>query len=450
VSSVGVRVRLRMPLARFELEFALDTDARSIGIFGPSGAGKTSALEAIAGWRAVRDGRVELGGRTLLDTERAIDVAKSERGIGYVPQDALLFPHWSVERNIRCGERRREDARERALAAPSAPVLELGSAPARELGRDAAREFDRAVAVLELGPLLARRTTSLSGGERQRVALARALCSRPRFLLLDEPLGALDVPLRRRILPYLIRVRETFDVPMLLVTHDATEVQALCDEVAVMSAGRVVEIGNPSTIFGRAAAGRGGFENVMRGTVTGTSGGTARIEVARGVEVIVPGAGLALGQRALFSLGEDDILVSRAPLAGISARNIVPARIATVSIDGDDALLGAALDATSSEASFGDAGSTTASAMDVRSTTARSMDASSTDAGSTIARSSDPISTHALESDARSRVAARTAADSAALLRVRLTRASARELALEPNARVHLVFKTQSCRVLSV
>jgi molybdate transport system ATP-binding protein len=439
-----VHVRLRLALARFELDFALDTDARSIGIFGPSGAGKTSALEAIAGWRSVRDGRVELGGRTLLDTERAIDVAKSERGIGYVPQDALLFPHWSVERNIRCGERRREDARERALAAPSVSAREVGSASARdvsrdeahELGRnaarefdhDAAREFDRAVAVLELGPLLARRTTSLSGGERQRVALARALCSRPRFLLLDEPLGALDVPLRRRILPYLIRVRETFDVPMLFVTHDATEVQALCDEVAVMSAGRIVEIGNPSAIFGRAAAGRGGFENVMRGTVTDASGGTARIAVARGVEVIVPGTGLAVGQHAFFSLGEDDILVSKAPIAGISARNILAARVETLSIDGDDALLVAALDPTSTDAR----------SSHERSSHARS---SSSDVGENEARVTEAIERASSSIGEHSGIAR---------LRVRLTRASARELALEPLARVHLVFKTQSCRVLSV
>jgi ABC-type molybdate transport system ATPase subunit len=254
------------------------------------------------------------------------------------------------------------------------------------------------------------------------------LCSRPRFLLLDEPLGALDVPLRRRILPYLIRVRETFDVPMLFVTHDATEVQALCDEVAVMSAGRIVEIGNPSAIFGRAAAGRGGFENVMRGTVTDASGGTARIAVARGVGVIVPGTGLAVGQHAFFSLGEDDILVSKAPIAGISARNILAARVETLSIDGDDALLVAALDPTSTDAR----------SSHERSSHARS---SSSDVGENEARVTEAIERASSSIGEHSGIAR---------LRVRLTRASARELALEPLARVHLVFKTQSCRVLSV
>ena len=405
MSSSGVRVRVRAPLARFDLDFELETEARSIGIFGPSGAGKTSALEAIAGWRAVREGRIELGGRTLLDTQRAIDVRRSERGIGYVPQDALLFPHWSVEKNIRCGERR------------------AAGDGARELASDRRREFDRAIDVLELGPLFARRTTSLSGGERQRVALARALCSHPRFLLLDEPLGALDLPLRRRILPYLIRVRETFDVPMLFVSHDATEVQALCDEVAVVSSGRVVAVGKPSAILGRAMRGTRGFENVLRGTVLETSAGTARVEIAAGVDVIVPGSGLAAGRSALFSLGEDEILVSKAPIAGISARNILPARVETVSIDGDDALLETVL-GESERTPLGGAAPTDATL---------SMDAT-------------PSSDRAPSPAAR----AAGAASRGARMRVRVTSASARDLELEPSARVHLVFKTQSCRVLSV
>jgi molybdate transport system ATP-binding protein len=386
VISPGARVRLRLPLATFELDFALETEARSIGLFGPSGAGKTSALEAIAGWRRVREGLVELGGRTLLDTRGAIDVRVAERGIGYVPQDALLFPHWNVERNIRCGERRESRA--------------SGSDPASRAGRaEAASEFERAVAVLELEPLLARRTTSLSGGERQRVALARALCSSPQFLLLDEPLGALDLPLRRKILPYLIRVRESFDVPMLFVSHDATEVQALCEEVAVMREGRVVASGRPSEVLGRSAHVPRGFENVLRGRVTSSSGGTARIEVAPGVEVIVPGADLAAGGHALFSLGEDEILVSRAPISGLSARNILPARVEGIVLDGDDAAI---------EALLGDRGRSDMQGAELN---------------------------HA---------------PSAARLRVRLTRASAEELGLAPSARVHLVFKTQSCRVLSV
>jgi molybdate transport system ATP-binding protein len=423
--SSGARVRVRLPLARFELDFVHETDARIIGIFGPSGSGKTSALEAIAGWRRVREGRVELGGRTLLDTERAIDVRIAERGIGYVPQDALLFPHWDVERNIRCGERR---------ARRAMPSDHVDRAPTRS-------EFERAVSVLELGPLLRRRTTSLSGGERQRVALARALCSSPQFLLLDEPLGALDLPLRRRILPYLIRVRESFDVPMLFVSHDATEVQALCDEVVVMREGRVVASGRPSHVLSRSAHHSRGFENVLRGTVTSASGGTAKVEVAPGVEVIVPGSGLAAGDRALFSLGEDEILVSRSPVTGISARNLLPARVENVVFDGDDATL---------ETVIGDRGSgDSASSVD----SARPGD-SVKPRDSVRPRDSATPCDSAAPGDSASSVDAASSggggdASVEARLCVRITRASAEELALAPSARIHLVFKTQSCRVLS-
>jgi molybdate transport system ATP-binding protein len=364
-SAAGVRVHVCFPLARFDVDFALATDARSVGLFGVSGAGKSSVLEAVAGWRAVREGIVELAGRTLLDSRRGLDVKVAARGIGYVPQDTLLFPHWSVEQNIRSG------------------------APEHAASRV---ELERAVEVLELGPLLARSTTSLSGGERQRVALARALCSAPRYLLLDEPLGALDLPLRRKILPYLIRVRETFDLPMLFVSHDATEVQALCDEVAVMREGRVIETGPASRVLSRPAHRARELDNVLRGVVIATAGGTARVELAPGVEFIVPAKGLRAGERALFSLGADEILLSLAPIAGISARNVLAARVESVDVDGDDALVETVLGAPTA---------------------------------------------HAGDSPPRVR------------LSVNVTRASANELALAPDTRVHLVFKTQSVRVLS-
>jgi molybdate transport system ATP-binding protein len=368
--AAGVRVHVRFALARFEVDFALATDARSVGLFGASGAGKSSVLEAVAGWRKVSEGSVELGGRALFDSARGLDVDVAARDIGYVPQDTLLFPHWNVEQNIRSGASRADARRD-------API-------------DGERrvEFDRAVEVLELGPLLARSTRSLSGGEKQRVALARALCSAPRYLLLDEPLGALDLPLRRKILPYLIRVREAFDLPMLFVSHDATEVQALCDEVAVMRDGRVIEAGPASRVLSRAAYRARELDNVLRGVVLATAGGTARVELAPGVEMIVPAKGLRAGERALFSLGADEILLSRAPIAGISARNVIPARVERVNVDGDDALV---------ETTPGDA----------------------------------------RESEPRVRMS------------VNVTRASAEELALAPGARVHLVFKTQSVRVLS-
>jgi molybdate transport system ATP-binding protein len=382
MSTGALSIRVRLPLARFSLDVEIETGARSLGLFGPSGAGKTTVLEAIAGWRTVREGRIDLGGRTVLDAELGIDVEIAERGIGYVPQDALLFPHWNVEGNIRAGERRARGLGAKAVRAGAPP-------PNRTAHDGSRREFEQAVSVLELESLLGRSTRSLSGGERQRVALARALCSSPRFLMLDEPLGALDLPLRRRILPYLIRVRESYDLPMIFVSHDATEVQALCDEVAVMREGRVVECGPASSVLGRPAHRAPGFENVVRGVVLSKLGGTAQIEIAPGVAVHVPGAGLRAGSPVLFSLGADEILISRTAIEGISARNILPARVESLVLEGEDALLDTTLCARSG------------------------------------------------------------AEGSAARLSVNLTRASARELELAAGARVHLVFKTQSCRVLS-
>src|SRR5262249_28741887 len=157
--------------------------------------------------------------------------------------------------------------------------------------------------------------------------------------LLDEPFGALDVPLRRRILPYLLRTREAYDLQSLFVSHDATEVQALCDVVAVLDRGRVRALGPPADVFrGRDGLSRG-FENVLGGRVVLVSGGTAQVEIAAGVGVQVPAAGLRPGERAVFAIGADEILVSNAPLAGISARNLVPARIERIEALGEDVAL---------------------------------------------------------------------------------------------------------------
>jgi molybdate transport system ATP-binding protein len=352
-------LRIRLPLASFELDVDLETSARSLGVFGASGAGKTSLLEVIAGWRTPRSGHVRVGSRVFHDSTTGVSVPVRDRGIGYVPQDALLFPHWTVEQNLRAGRRRGEEP------------------PSQE-------EIGRAVEVLELETLLPRRADALSGGERQHAALGRALVSRPGFLLLDEPLGALDLPLRRRILPYLIRVRAAFDLPMMVVSHDATEIQALCEEVAVLERGRVVASGPADRVL-RERAGNG-YENVLSGRVAGVHGGTADVDLDDRVRVQIPAAGLSTGERVVFSLGADEILVSLSPIEGISARNRLPAVIEDL-VETEGSLI--------ARAAVGDVGVT------------------------------------------------------APRLSIGLTRASAEELRLAPGRRVHLVFKTQSCRVLS-
>jgi len=299
MSAAGFELRVRLPLAHFDLDVALVSSARSLGLFGPSGAGKTSLIEAVAGWRRPAGGRVRVGDSVLFDAEAGIDLAMERRGVGYVPQDALVLPHWTVERNVRAGAR----------------------------GADAEAVLARAVRVLEIEHLLPRPATRLSGGEAKRVALARALVSRPRVLLLDEPLGALDPSLRRRVLADLLRVRAEFALPTLLVSHDATEVQALCDEVVVLEAGRVVAQGPPARVLRTAPGAAAPFENVLAGTVVSAGAGTATVRCDEGGELCVPAEGLVPGARAVVSVGADDLLVALDRPERISARNVLAARI---------------------------------------------------------------------------------------------------------------------------
>jgi molybdate transport system ATP-binding protein len=195
--------------------FVLELHERLAGgitaLFGPSGSGKTTALDAIAGLRHPHAGTIAVGERVVFDAARGIDLLPHGRHVGYVPQDTALFPHMNVRRNVLYG---------------------------RRAGQKLALEV--VVRMLEVGDLLERRVPDLSGGERQRVALARALMSAPDLLLLDEPLAAVDVERRRRILPYLLRVRDDLGVPVIYVSHDRGEVDQLADRVIVLENGRVV------------------------------------------------------------------------------------------------------------------------------------------------------------------------------------------------------------------
>lgn len=197
----------------FRLVAAVRLDARAAALFGPSGAGKTTILDTIAGLRTPHRGSIVIDDRVLFSTESRINLPAHKRHVGYVPQDVALFPHMNVRRNLLFGRH-------------------PGLSP----------DLDRVVGMLEIHPLLARRVTDLSGGERQRVAVGRALMSGPSLLLLDEPLAAVDVPLRRRILPYLRRVRDEMKIPILYVSHDRDEAEELADAVVTIEHGRVTGV----------------------------------------------------------------------------------------------------------------------------------------------------------------------------------------------------------------
>lgn len=187
----------------FRRRVQLREDARIVALTGHSGAGKTSVLHAIAGLLRPSLGRIEIDGQVLFDSAADIDLPPHRRGIGYVFQDARLFPHLNVRRNLLYGRRR---------ADPDAPA---------RFG------FDEVVALLGIGPLLKRRPANLSGGEAQRVAIGRALLSQPRLLLLDEPLSSLDRARREEVIPYLQRLRDETRLPMVYVSHAEEEVRRL-------------------------------------------------------------------------------------------------------------------------------------------------------------------------------------------------------------------------------
>lgn len=220
--------KISLPLAGFALELDVECRQRVTGIFGPSGAGKTSLLDLIAGLRHPKSAVITLGATVLVNTDTGINLAASRRQIAYVPQDLALFPHLPVRENILYGRK-------------------------SEVTPEPLFRFDHIVDLLEIGTLLERSITKLSGGERQRVALARALLSSPRLLLLDEPLSGLDARLKGQILPFLQRIKQEFPIPMLYVTHHLEEVTALCDYVLLLECGRITQSGTPSEVLSRVA-----------------------------------------------------------------------------------------------------------------------------------------------------------------------------------------------------
>jgi molybdate transport system ATP-binding protein len=205
---------VRLIQGSFTLDVATRVEARVTALVGPSGAGKTTLLEAIAGLRRPGRGEIRVADHVLYSSRDGVDLPPYRRHVGYVPQDVALFPHMNVRRNLLYGASRN------------------GSVTA-------GLPLDRITRMLEIEPLIDRGVRDLSGGERQRVALARALLSAPHLLLLDEPLAAVDVPLRRRIVPYLRRVRDELGVPLVYVSHDLEEVAMLADWVVELDGGRV-------------------------------------------------------------------------------------------------------------------------------------------------------------------------------------------------------------------
>jgi molybdate transport system ATP-binding protein len=215
-------------LGTFQLGAKFETEARVTALFGPSGAGKTTIVNMIAGLVAPDRGRIMYRGKVLFDAAGKVSLPPHRRQFGYVFQDGRLFPHMSVRGNLEYGRRM------------------------YRLKRDAA-ELERVIALLDIGHLADRRPGKLSGGERQRVAIGRALLMRPQLLLLDEPLASLDAARKAEIMPYLERLRDEAQVPMIYVTHQPEDARRLASTVVRIEAGRVAAVGGPELLDGAPA-----------------------------------------------------------------------------------------------------------------------------------------------------------------------------------------------------
>ena len=215
-------------LGTFQLAAKFETEARVTALFGPSGAGKTTIVNMIAGLVAPDRGRIMYRGKVLFDAAGKVNLPPHRRQFGYVFQDGRLFPHMSVRGNLEYGRRM------------------------YRLKRDAA-ELERVIALLDIGHLTDRRPGKLSGGERQRVAIGRALLMRPQLLLLDEPLASLDAARKAEIMPYLERLRDEAQVPMIYVTHQPEDARRLASTVVRIEAGRVAAGGGPELLDGAPA-----------------------------------------------------------------------------------------------------------------------------------------------------------------------------------------------------
>jgi molybdate transport system ATP-binding protein len=310
-----LRVELRHQAGGFQLAAAFEAPVPGITVlYGHSGAGKTTILNLIAGLARPAAGRIELAGRLLFDSASGINLPPEARGLGCVFQDLRLFPHLDVRGNLEYGQRRAR-------------------------GRTPHITRERALELLELGPLLARRVGGLSGGERQRVALGRALLAHPQLLLLDEPLASLDAARRAEVLPYFERLREERSLPLLLVTHQYEEVLRLATELVLLQSGRVLAQGSPAALSLQPAlrtlVGIEALGAVIDGSVRAVDAalGLAEVPIGTAGSLRVPAAGLHAGQALRVQLLARDLILATCEPQGLSVRNRLPGRVSALHAD---------------------------------------------------------------------------------------------------------------------
>ncbi len=305
-----LEIDVRKVLGSFAVEARFEAGAGITALFGKSGAGKTSIVQMLAGLITPDRGRIVLDGNVLFDTADRTSVPPEQRRIGYIFQDARLFPHMTVRRNLNYGRR-------------------------RQGGRQANVTEDAVTEVLGIGHLLGRRTHDLSGGERQRVAIGRALLTSPRLLLMDEPLASLDAERKREIIPFIDRVHRQFEIPTIYVSHSVEEILELATAMVLLEHGHVTASGPIEEVMNRPeltrVVGQGDAGTVIAAKVTDQDDMNNLATLAfPGGQFRIPATGMAVGAQARIRVRARDVSLALERPVNVSVLNVFEGRIAEI------------------------------------------------------------------------------------------------------------------------
>lgn len=309
---MSFQVDISVRTGAFFLDAQFETSQGITVLFGRSGSGKTTLINAVAGLVSPDRGHIRVAGRTLFDSSSRLSLSTPKRRLGYIFQDARLFPHLSVEQNLRYGMR---------------------FSPRNGQSSQYKIDFDQVVAMLGVAPLLDRSPSSLSGGERQRVAIGRALLAAPEVILADEPLAALDTRRKMEVMPYFERIRDELGLPILYVSHSPAEVARLATTVVVLDKGRVTQVSTPGDVLSDPAVAPMGVRNLgsvlHAQLITHHADGLSELD-ASGLRLFVPRVGAPIGATLRLRIAAHDVILANRAPEGLSALNVLPGSVQSI------------------------------------------------------------------------------------------------------------------------